>query len=256
MILTTLLFACKEDIAKLESTQACQDNSMAENIFNDLGDIIEQGLQVNGQSKSCPNYNLINSDTLDIDTLIIDFGNINCLYKGKLRRGVINITYTGKRLHPSSIITSTFDNYYVNNHLVEGERIITNEGINNNGNMWFTIEVDASITTSQNGTINWKSNRVREWTHGQNTFDISDDKYKITGNVSGNGINGNPFTMTIIDTLNIDISCFPSCIIKSGATRISPDGYSDRIINYGDSLCDCNIVVTINETTYPLVIEN
>jgi hypothetical protein len=255
-ILTVLLYACKEEdvinTPELTSTQACQDYLTAENIFNDVGRLVEEGLQANGQSKSCPSYNLL-SDT----TLIIDFGSTNCLHNGKLRSGKINITYTGKYRDSLSVITTTFDNYHVSNNLVQGERIVKNQGINSNGNMWFTIEVNnASIGTS-NGTINWGSNRVREWVNGQNTyFDISDDGYNITGTSSGNGVNGNAFTMTITDTLNVDLGCLPSCIIKSGTAKISPNDYVDRIINYGDSLCDCNVDVLINGTTYPIVIEN
>jgi hypothetical protein len=152
-------------------------------------------------------------------------------------------------------MTTTFDNYHVNNNLVQGERIVTNQGRNNNGNMWFTIEVnDASINTS-NGTINWESIREREWVGGITTFfNIFDDSYSITGSANGNGVNGNSFTMTITEPLQVDLGCLPSCIIKSGKAKISPTGYADRIINYGDSICDCNIDVTINGTTYPIVI--
>ena len=123
--------------------------------------------------------------------------------------------------------------------------------------MWFTIEVNnASINTS-NGTINWESSREREWIEGGATFfNIFDDSYSITGSASGNGVNGNSFTMTITDPLMVDLGCLllPSCIIKSGEANITPSGYSERIINYGDSICDCNIDVIINGTTYPIVI--
>jgi len=261
-ILTIFFYSCaEEDVVNtplLTSTQACQDNSTAENIFNDIGYIVEAGLKDNGQNKkSCPSYHLMNVDTSDVDTLIIDFGNINCLHNGKLRRGIINVTYTDKHSNPNSIITTTFDNFYVSNNLVQGERIVTNQGINSNGNLCFTIEINnASITTS-NGTINWESDRVREWIHGENTYNnLLDDKYKTTGTANGNGVNGNAFTVKILDSLNIDLSCLPSCVIKSGTVKISPYGYTNRIINYGDSLCDCNADVNINGTIYPIVIGN
>ena len=254
-ILTVLLYACKEEIPELHSIQACQDNATAENIFNDVGHIVEEGLQDNGQSKSCPNYNLMNVDTSNIDTLIINFGSTNCLHNGKLRRGIINVTYTGKYRDSHSIITSTFDNYHVNNNLVQGEKIVTNQGINSNGNMWFTIDVDSASITTTNGTINWDSDRVREWVNGENTyFDISDDEYKTTGTASGNGVNNNSFDMIITTPLKVDFGCWPSCLIKSGSAKISPSGYSDRIINYGDSICDCNFDITINGNTYPIVV--
>ena len=260
-ILTILLYACKDEnvinTPELTSTQACQDNLTAEREFNDISRIVEESLKDNGQKISCPTFNLMNTNTSNTNTLIIDFGNRNtgCLYNGKIRSGKIIVSYIGKYLDSLSVTSTTFDNYYANNNLVEGQIIATNKGRNVNGNMWITIDIDnASITTS-NGAINWKSNRVREWTHGQDTyFNLSDDKYKITGTAVGNGVNGNSFTMTIKDTLNVDLSCLPYCVIKSGTSKISPNGYTDRIINYGDSLCDCNVNVIINDINFPIVI--
>ena len=120
--------------------------------------------------------------------------------------------------------------------------------------MWFTIEVNNASITTDNGTINWQSNSIREIIKNN----VDDDRYQITGSASGNGVNGNPFAMSILDPLTLDLGCLSSssCIIKSGTAKISPSGYPDRIINYGDSLCDCNVDVIINGTTYPLVIGN
>ena len=154
-----------------------------------------------------------------------------------------------------AVITTTFDNYHVNNNLVQGERVVTNQGRNNEGNMWFTIAVNNASINTANGTINWESTRTREWVNGMATyFDITDDRYKITGSANGTGVNNNSFSMEITDTLNVDLGCLPSCVIKSGTAKISPNGYADRIINYGDSLCDCNFDITINRTTYPIVV--
>ena len=258
-ILSIILYACKdEDVINqndLTSTQGTQDHLTAEQIFNDAGRMVENGFTDNGQNKGCASYSLLNADTTNIDTLIIDFGATNTLCEGKLRNGKIIVTYTGKYRDSLSVITTTFDNYHVNNKLVQGKRIVTNQGRKNKGNMWFTIEVNnASINTS-NGTINWETSRVREWVSGQNTyFNISDDRYMITGNASGNSVNGNAFTMEITDSLEVDLGCLPTCVIKSGKAKISPNGYADRIINYGDSICDCNFDVTINGTTYPIVV--
>ena len=122
--------------------------------------------------------------------------------------------------------------------------------------MWFTIDVDSASIGTSSGRIDWQSNTIRIWEKGQNTYSISDDEYKSTGTASGNGVNGNAFTMIITDTLNIDLGCLPNCIIKSGSARISPNNYSDRIINYGDSVCDCNFDVLLNGDIYPIVITN
>ena len=260
-ILTILFFGCREENIinnpELSSTQASQDHLTAESIFNDIDLVIKEGFINNGEAKSCPNYNLMNTDTSDIDTLIIDFPEDECppLY-GKIRTGRIIVTYTGKYHDPLSIITSTFDDYYINNNLIQGEQIVTNQGRNNDGNLFFTIDINnVSITTPLNGTINWESESIREWVNGEETYyDISDDKYRVTGKANGNSANGNDFYTEIINALNIDYECLSSCIIKNGTAKISPLGYNDRIINYGDSSCDCNINLIIDDNNYPLVI--
>ena len=74
-IVTILVYACTERVHELDSTQACQDHLIAENIFNEVGYIIEEGLEGHTKNKSCPSYIRINApDTSEIDTLIIDFG--------------------------------------------------------------------------------------------------------------------------------------------------------------------------------------
>jgi len=256
-ILTVLFYSC-EKIEDAESTQATQDHLFAEQSFNDVGRIVEAAFLAYGINKSYPKYTIWGADNSNADTLVINFGPENILFpkdvRGKLRKGKINITYTGKYRDSLSVMTTTFDNYYVNNNLVQGARIVTNQGRNNKGNMWFTIEVKNASIATNNGTINWNANRTREWVSGSATYDdISDDQYKITGSANGTGVNNNGFSMEITDTLKVDLGCLPSCVIKSGKAKITPNGYADRIINYG-TLCDCNFDVTINGTTYLIVV--
>ena len=261
-ILTVVFYGCKdEDVITqndLASTQATQDHLFAEQVFNDVCRIVEGAFLANGINKSYPKYTILDTDSSNADTLVINFGPENILFPnpgGKLRKGEINITYTGKYRDSLAVITTTFNNYFVNNNLIQGERIVANQGRNNKGNMWFTIEVNNASISTNNGTINWNANRTREWVNGNATyFDITDDQYKITGSANGTGVNNNSFSMKITDTLNVDLGCLPSCVIKSGEAKITPNGYADRIINYGDSLCDCNFDVTINGNTYPIVV--
>ena len=262
-ILSILLYSCKdEDVIsnpELVSMQASRDHLLAEAIFNDVERVVEDGFLHEGEGKNCPTYIIENINSTDKDTMIINFGNgtPGCINYGNIKSGKIIVFYTGKYRDSLSEITTTFDNYHVDNNLIQGERIVTNQGKNSRGNMWFTVEVnDAHINTS-NGTINWESIQEREWTSGNATFfNLFDDSYSITGSASGNGVNSNSFTMVITDTLKIDLGCLyqSSCVVKSGEAIISPSGYSERIINYGDSICDCNIDVTINGTTYPIEI--
>lgn len=258
IILFTFLFSsCREDRIEESGTVNTQDYLFVENLFNDVGRIVEDAFIDNGESKSCPSYTLMNSDTSDLDTIIVDFGDgypDDCLSYGKERRGKIIITYTGKYRDSLSVITTTFDQYYVNNNWIQGERIVTNNGRNSNGNVTFTIDISTSITGV--GTINWESTRKREWISGYNTFSNPfDDIYSVTGTGFGNSTSGQSFEVNITEDLFVDLSCLSenTCVVTSGQTEIIPEGYSTRLINYGDSICDCNYTVILNGNEYFIV---
>lgn len=253
--IAVLIYSCKEEYSDQTNTQATQDHLLAEQIFSDVGRIIKEGFLTTGDNGSYPFYNLINNNTSDIDTLIINFGT-DYIDSQRLYTGKVITTYSVNYLDSLSVITTTFDNYHVNKNLVQGQRVVINEGRNSDGNTCFSIAVnDARITTPQNGTINWESNIISEWINGQNTyFDISDDIYKISGTANGNAGNGNNFIVKITSPLEIDLGCYSTCLFKSGIAKISPTGYDDRIINYGDLSCDCNFDLSIEGTNYPIML--
>ncbi|MEE2700269.1 MAG: hypothetical protein VYD71_02770 [Bacteroidota bacterium] len=267
-IFCILLYACKdEDIVNTPnqtSTQASQDHLFAENIFNDINRVVEDGFNDNGLSKSsCANYKSLGSDSSDADTLIIDFGAVDCLDEyGKLRRGKIIVIYTAPYQDSLAEITTTFDHYYVNSkNWVQGSRTITNLGRIVDGYMVFDIEVDANITT-ENGRIDWTSNKTRIWTDGRNTTQYPfDDIYKVVGTASGNGLNNNDFTVEITDSLEVNLACLKEivtynkrCAIVSGKAKVTPNGYEAREIDYGMGGCNCDFSVIINGRNYLIVV--
>ena len=267
-ILTILLYACKDEniinTPEQTSTQASQDHLFAENTFNDINRVVEDGFNDNGLSKSsCANYKSMASDSSDADTLIIDFGEVDCLDEyGKLRRGKIIVIYTAPYQDSLAQISTTFDHYYVNStNWVQGSRTVTNLGRNVDGDMVFDIDVDANITT-EIGRIDWISNRTRFWTDGRNTTQYPfDDIYKVMGSASGNGLNNRDFTVNITDSLEVNLGCLSStitynkrCAIVSGKVKVTPDGYAARKIDYGMGGCNCDFSVTINGKTYLVVV--
>ena len=249
------LYSCKDD-SSLDSTQASQDHLFAERIFNDIGRVVEDGFIENNQNKDCPTYIIHNVNDTDEDTMIINFGDGTpaCISYGNIKSGKIIALYNGKYRDSLSVITTSFDDYYVNNNLVQGTQIVTNEGRNDDGNILFSVEViEASINTS-NGVIEWESDFEKEWISGSETYDITDDQYIITGEANGIGRNDNSFSAEIEEDLNIDLACLPSCVIKSGTVKIAPSEYAERIINYGDSICDCDFYIDVNGSSYFITI--
>ena len=233
--------------------QSSRDYLLAENLFNHIYRSIEEGFIYNGQAKECPSYTLLNNNSNNSDTLILDFGEENCLQFGQLKRGKIISTFNNKYHQEGAIINSTFSQFYINNILIEG-----NLELSCLANNLYKLEISNVNLTTSNGVININSFLEKEMISGQNSiYNYLDDRYLITGNISGNSSNGNNFNVLITEPITYELSCFQnsSCIAKSGKAIITPNNYEERLINYGDSLCDCNINVEINNEKTLIVLD-
>lgn len=107
------------------------------------------------------------------DNLIIDFGSSNIFCFGKLRRGKIIGIRTAPYLQSASTTTISFEDYYVNNHKVDGSKTVTNNGVNSDGNLTFGISKDIEISLTNGNEISWTANRTREWMVGPTPLGIS-----------------------------------------------------------------------------------
>lgn len=264
-----LFTACKkekEEPPVVDSdTAGAADNALAEGAFNDASNISDQaaaggltsylsannGSAERGLLSTCAT--ITHDTTANPKTIIVDFGTTNCLCDdGRYRKGIINVSYTGYYRDSASTHTITFTNFYVNNHQVTGSHSVTNNGKNNNGHLTFTISVNGSIIKPNNGgTISWVSDRLREWTEGENTSVWSDDIYLISGTASGSHSNGNSYTAAITTPLKVKMNCH---WIVSGGLNLTPAGKPTRSIDWGNGTCDNQATVTINGNVYNITL--
>lgn len=174
----------------------------------------------------------------------IDFGPTNCLCAdGRLRRGKIEVRYTGRYRQPGSVITIKPVNYFVNDYGLSGQRVVTNRGANGQGNPVFDIQVNGQIINpNQTDTLQWRSNRQRERTAGLNTRTPRDDEWLITGTTNAQHSKGFAWTSKILNPLHIKRSC-PN--IVAGALEINPANRRRRTIDYGNGRCDNIATVTV-----------
>ena len=259
LFLIFILSSCKEDKIIESETINTKDYLFAENTFNDIHLIIHDAFIGNGENKSCPSYNIMNTDSTNTDTIIVNFGDGNpddCLVYGKERRGRMIMIYDGRYRDSLSIIECTFDNFYINNNRIDGKIVIRNNGKNENGNVTQTINIiGASI--SRNGSINWEATRNREIINGYSTImDPLDDECIITGHSNGNTSNGEDFEANITSSLLLKTGCIEEdvCFITAGEVELVPLGFTSRQINYGDTTCDCSVTMKLNESEYFIVI--
>lgn len=243
-----------------KEVNAAKDDAIADKLFSDLTDITDEAMR--SQNKSYKDFVLdtifmgpcviVTIDTLSFPfTITIDFGPVNCLCNdGKWRRGKINVEHSGPYWAVGTVITTTLDNYFVNEHQVIGTKIVTNQGLNSSGNPTWTIHVDGQVIKPNGGTIIWVGDRMREWSEGHNTpFIWWDDTYMITGSHNVVASNGTSLSATITQGLELSLNCY---WIKSGVIELQHSELPLIVLDYGPGTCDDDATVTINGVTYPI----
>jgi hypothetical protein len=253
-----LLAACKKEKNNdpLDNDySAASDNAKAEDIFSDVLSQVDRAAEANGlrdMEDACAP--VVTFDTVAFPhTMTVDFGEVNCTAtNGKMRRGKLQVSYTGHYREPGTVITITPDNYYVDDNHVQGTKTITNMGHNDQGQTFFNVVVDGTITAADGSwTAIHHANRVRTWVEGENTPLFTDDVYLITG--GGNGVNrhGNNYTVTITNPLRISMGC---PFITAGTVQITPENKPTRTIDYGNGSCDGQITITVNGQSFTVII--
>jgi len=249
----------KEENNPSADTSISQDNAFAQSIFDNVTNIADEAYS-KGSSNLKSTEDLIFlgpcatiwlDTTVDVRTIIIDFGEENCLCNdGRYRRGKILVSFTGRYWNPGTVITTGFDHYFVNDNQVDGTKVVTNMGLNDQGHPVFNIDVTGIIYLANNdGTLSWNSERNREMIEGYNTNTKWDDIYQITGSANGIRPNGTTWKTEIVNPLRRELVCR---FVVSGTVNIIPQGLSTRVFDFGDGDCDNIATLTIDGVTYTI----
>ena len=254
-----ILSSCKKDRDDLNDTTVASDNEQNETFSNDVMNIADNAAKTGSAgfrtSEEQEVYEVLSTcATVTHDTiatprvLIIDFGSSNCLCAdGRNRRGKIIVTYTGRYFETGAIKTMNFDNFYRNDNKLEGTRTITNNGLDAQGRMNWTINAQNMKITKSNGKVHtWNSVRTRTMLAGNDTKTWTDDVYQITGNASGTNANGINYTANITKPLHRAMSCR---WIDSGTIEITPEGKAMRTVDFGSGNCDDQATVRVRNKT-------
>jgi len=243
-----------------KDTTIASDNALAEQLFSDVKNIADQASD--GQLTTfIPYYGetiLSGCATITLDntsspkTITVDFGSSNCLCNdNRTRKGKILISFTGLYRDSGTVITITFDNYFVNDNQILGTKTITNKGKNANGNLNYDLVIDGKIKKAGGDSIIWISNRNNEWIEGSSTPSWWDDVYLITGDASGVSAAGISFDLDITKALRKEIGYKH---LVSGTIELQPQGKVKRMIDYGDGTRDNKATVTINGKSFDIIL--
>jgi hypothetical protein len=258
--LSVVLSGCgKEENDNEAYRSASRDNTTAEAMYADVFTQMDQGarqaddeIYSPGEAKSgifdggCVTLTITPFDTLNWPkTITVDFGEENCLCEdGKYRRGILEGVLTGRYKDSLSNLTIVPEDYYVNDHHVEGVKSVTNLGHVSDGKMTFAVLVtDGKIIRPDGGELFWESERTRIWLEGEVTPwpAVNDDVYLIAGSAQGTTAGGLAFSIISINPLRLERDCE---WITSGTLLIQPEGKTSATLDYGDGTCDNQATVT------------
>jgi hypothetical protein len=244
------------------SKNSATDNALAENLFNNVKEWSDQAMAGTAIKSTLTDTVFMGACVLaTLDTtastwvLTIDFGSVNCLCPGdqKQRRGKIIAVFTGPYWAPGTVITYTFNNYFVDDNQVLGTKIVTNKGFNSSSHLWWEITENGSVIKAKNGgTITWISTRQLEWTEGMNTlWEWWDDVYQLTGESHGVNSEGADYQYNITTPLKKKLNCQ---WIVSGILTLQVTGLPLITMDWGDGACNNNADIMIDGVTYPITL--
>jgi len=259
------LNSCKKDNSTETPQATAVDNSsiFAEGTFDNIGKITTQAMStgksmlIGGQTfKSFETTCMTISFDLTSSPLkmIVDFGNTNCLGSdGIYRRGKIIVSYSSGFGDSLATLTTTLDNFYMNDNQITGIRTSTNKGRNQAGHLnWDISVINGSIVLANNaGTISYQATHNNELSEGENTVAFDDNVYLITGSASGTALNGQDFSSVITTPVKAKMDC-PHFV--SGIVDITPSGELVRTLDFGTGDCDNIATVTVAGITFNIVL--
>ena len=165
----------------------------------------------------------------------LDFGTTGCtMPNGNILKGIILINGTTDFSAMSQTINYSFDGFYHNNRLIEGDRFVTRMLSNNNGNPQSTIDLDLSITFPDGAVVTRQGERVWEWVEGAGTFlNPLDNVYLVTG-LWITTFPENSLTTEVGTPLRIAGNC---AHITQGTLNFSTNS-NGLLLDYGTGSCD------------------
>lgn len=252
----------KQEAVETADIEESVKMATADDLFDEVEEIADQAWEkgtVLLKDGDADRPHLGDCVTITVDTtaiprvMTIDFGETNCFCNdGKYRRGQIIVTFTGRYRRIGAVITHTFNNYYVNDNHVEGTKVMTNLGLNENGFMQFKHEVTGSITFIADGKVlSWTSLKTRTWIEGRETPRWRDDVFLIEGGSTASSSTGGSHVREITNPLRRELNCK---WFVSGTVLTTPAVRPERLLDFGDGTCDNLATLTIGDRTTTIIL--
>lgn len=209
-------------------------------------------LELRGRIGDCATITVTPNDSTYPKTITIDFGDSCRGRDGRVRSGKMVIHFTGPIRRPGSVVTLTFDNYYVNRVHIEGTKIFKN--LSDPPAIKWSVEVIGGRVTFPNGRgFTHESTKTVTQIAGMLTGTCQDDVFRITGRSRTEFNSGKVITLNTEDPLIKKAACH---WISEGKVKIT---VNDRVLylDFGfpqNGGCDNKALLTWNNGSNQRVI--
>jgi hypothetical protein len=241
------LQSCQKD----ELSDTATERKIAEDIMahNDLSDLVDDDADMAfdgltgelDERSNCPTVTLAQPRGTWPNTVTLDYSEAGCTTGGRTFKGKVVITQTAAMNTAGATRTFTFENFAVENVQIAGTKVVVNGGTNADGDPFFSVTVDETLTYPDGSSATWQAERVRTFTEGSETPTRNDNVWTITGSGSGVNRNGVAYSTNIITPL---VLARPCAWIGAGEITFTANNLT-RTLNFGDGTCDREATLTL-----------
>lgn len=265
---TLTFFSCSSNDATADNTAVVSSDDVAltakiDTSLEDIDAITED--QFNAQQSisgkidsyrksilpSCATINTVLTN--NVWTRTIDFGTEGCtLANGNTIKGKIIISFTNDFSTSTHSISYTFEGFYHNGKLIEGNKSTTytkkTTDLLNEIHPVMTHSIDMTVTFDDGKIYKITGTRTREMVEGFSTpLEWEDNVFLVTGNSNITKKDGTVITCTITNPLRFEMSCRSPFPISGTKTITKND--STATLDFGDGDCDSLATITIDNVT-------
>ena len=261
LMAAALLFSCNKEestpiveqetfeVAELKASD--ESELISEEILNIAEDVYTAD-EVLSTSRFSYNSDFL-PDCVTITTVVtsttkertIDFGEGCELPNGNVLSGIIFLSYSKDMEQATNTLSLSLENFTFNGVAIEGGASIERMRSNANGNPQSDANASYSATWPNGDTASFSGNRTREWIEGVGTGFWGDNVYRISGQGTFTGPQGNVFMKETITPLRRELSCR---FIVSGILNISRND-ATASLDFGDGSCDAKGMLTYPDGT-------
>ncbi|MEO9481845.1 MAG: hypothetical protein ABJG47_00275 [Ekhidna sp.] len=217
--------------------------------YEDIDLIVEAGMETVETGGRISQDAVLECATVTHDeenkTVTIDYGDGCEGPGGRIRAGIIRISYSDHRLVPGAFRTTTFDGFSVDEVLVEGTRTVENVSESLDADPAFSISlVGGKLTFEDETTATRESQRTRTWFRASNPLN---DETSIEGGSNGTRRDGVSYSVEILSRIIYKRACRANRVfIPVAGIKQYTSGDNIAVVDYGDGTCDNEVTITVN----------